>query len=94
MLTSFIVAASILVIIAVAGLCVAAASRHKKGARGSLDLVGRAGVVEKELGPDGAVMIGGEVWPARARDGRTIARGRRVRVVGAGGHLLLVEPEE
>ncbi len=94
MFTFFIVAAGLLVVIAVAGLGVAAASRHQKGARGSLDLIGRAGAVEKELGPDGAVLIGGEVWPARARDARTIARGERVRVVGASGHSLLVEPED
>ena len=94
MLTFFIVAAGLAVVIAAVGLGVAAASRHKKGARGSLDLVGRAGVVEKELRPEGAVMIGGEVWPARSRDGRTIARMRRVRVVGAGGHSLLVEAED
>ena len=94
MLTFFIVAASLLVVIALAGLGVAAASRHKKGARGSLDLMGRAGVVEKELRPEGAVMVGGEVWPARSRGGRPVARRARVRVVGARGHLLLVEPEE
>jgi membrane protein implicated in regulation of membrane protease activity len=39
-------------------------------------------------------MVGGELWPARTRDGRTGALGARVRVVGASGHLLLVEPEE
>ncbi|MCA1616216.1 MAG: NfeD family protein [Acidobacteria bacterium] len=94
MLTFLIVAASALAVIAAVALGVAAASRHKKGARGSLDLVGRVGVVEKELRPEGAVMIGGEVWPARPRGGGTMARGARVRVVGAGGHLLLVEPEE
>ena len=94
MLTFFIVAASLLVVIALAGLCIAAASRHKKGARGSLDLMGRGGVVEKELRPEGAVMVGGELWPARTRDGRTGALGARVRVVGTSGHLLLVEPEE
>jgi membrane-bound ClpP family serine protease len=56
--------------------------------------MGRGGVVEKELRPEGAVMVGGEVWPARTRDGWTVARGARVRVVGASGHLLLVEPQE
>ena len=94
MLTFFIVAASLLVVIAVVGLGVAAASRHQKGAGGSLDLIGRAGAVEKELRPEGAVLIGGEVWPARSRDARIIARGERVRVVGASGHSLLVEPED
>ena len=94
MFTFFIVTASLLAVIAVVALGVAAASRHKKGASGSLDLVGRVGVVEKDLRPEGAVMIGGEVWPARSRDGRTVARGARVRVVGAGGHLLLVELED
>ena len=95
MLTSFIVAGLLLVAIALVGVGVAAASRHKKGARGSLDLVGRVGVVEKDLRPEGAVLVGGELWPARAHGGggRAVARGVRVRVVGASGHLLLVEPE-
>lgn len=93
MLTFYIVAAGLIVVVAVC-VGVAAASRHKKGAQGSLDVVGRAGVVEKELRPEGAVLVAGELLPARARDGRAVARGARVRVVGASGHLLLVEPGE
>jgi membrane protein implicated in regulation of membrane protease activity len=93
MLTFAIVAGVLLVVVAAVCVGVAAASRHRKGARGSLVLVGRVGVVERDLRPEGAVLLGGELWPAAASDGRAVERGERVRVVGARGHLLLVEPE-
>ncbi|MDT7542258.1 MAG: NfeD-like C-terminal, partner-binding [Acidobacteriota bacterium] len=74
---------------------VAAALHHKKGARVSLELIGRVATVERDLSPEGAVLVAGELMPARARGGETILRAtcKRVRVVGARGHCLEVEPE-
>jgi len=45
----------------------------------------------RALEPEGAVLVGGELWPARARNGDRIAHGGRVRIVGARGHWLEVE---
>ena len=75
-----------------AALAVAALSRHKKGASGQLDLPGAVAKVETTLKPEGSVLVRGELWRARSRTGATIERGQRVRVVGASGHLLEVEP--
>jgi membrane-bound ClpP family serine protease len=74
---------------------VAAASRHKKGALAPLELIGRVATVERDLDPEGAVLVCGELMPARSRDGEKITRATcpRVRVVGARGHCLEVEPE-
>ncbi|MCA1816907.1 MAG: hypothetical protein LC746_10950 [Acidobacteria bacterium] len=74
----------------------AASARHKKSSSAPLDLVGRVGVVVRDLTPEGAVLVRGELFPARAPAGERIERagGVRVRVVGARGHLLEVEREE
>jgi membrane protein implicated in regulation of membrane protease activity len=75
-------------------VCVAFAAwlHHRKGAGGALRLEGRVALVLNSLEPEGAVMVGGELWRARTRSGVSIARGR-VRIVGARGHWLEVEPE-
>ena len=68
-------------------------SRQKKYSRSPLNLVGRVASVERALEPEGFVLIGGELWRARVRGEATVGRGgRRVRVVGASGCVLLVEP--
>jgi membrane-bound ClpP family serine protease len=72
-------------------LIIVAASRHKKAATGELNLMGAVASVETTLEPEGSVLIRGELWRARSLAGQTIERGRRVRVVGASGHLLEVE---
>ena len=66
------------------------ASREQKYSRLPLNLVGRVASVERALAPEGFVMVEGELW--RARGGATCERGARVRVVGARGCVLLVEP--
>jgi len=72
---------------------VAAVSRHKKASQQPFGLTGRVGSVEQPLRPEGFVMIDGELWRARARGGVEVGRGEsNVRVVGAQGHLLEVEP--
>lgn len=86
-----IISAAILILLAL-GL-VAAASRHKKSAGAPLAVIGRVATVERDLAPEGAVLVCGELMPARSRTGCAILRtdGARVRVVGARGHLLEVE---
>jgi membrane-bound ClpP family serine protease len=86
----------VLLVVAACAAGVAVASRrHKRGASGEVKLVGRTGTIERDLRPDGAVLVAGEVWPARTRSGRSLTRAecRRVRVVGVGRHWLEVEPE-
>jgi membrane-bound ClpP family serine protease len=75
-------------------LYIIALSRHQKGAGADLRLIGAVGRVETGLEPEGSVLVRGELWPACSKSGRRIERGRTVRVVGAGGHLLKVEPVE
>lgn len=80
-----------LLVTALLGLIVLA-SRHKKRAAGRLHLIGAIARVETDLRPEGAVLVGGELWQARTSDEReVILRGSRARVVGARGHLLEVE---
>jgi membrane protein implicated in regulation of membrane protease activity len=73
-------------------VCVVCAAwlHHRKGAGGALKLDGRMAVVVQALEPEGAVLVDGELWRARVRNGDRIARGR-VRIVGARGHWLEVE---
>jgi membrane-bound ClpP family serine protease len=85
----------IFALFAIACAVVVAASRHKKDARVPLELIGRVATVERDIDPEGAVLVRGELMPARSRTGATILRATcpRVRVVGARGYCLVVEPE-
>jgi membrane protein implicated in regulation of membrane protease activity len=73
-------------------------SRRKKSSRRPLRLVGRVASVERSLRPEGFVLIDGELWRARTTSGGTVASGSvehglsNVRVVGASGCVLEVEP--
>lgn len=67
-------------------------SRHKKSATGPIKLLGATGVVQTSLDPDGAVLIDGELWQARLQNGSHLPARARIRVLGAVGPLLLVEP--
>jgi membrane protein implicated in regulation of membrane protease activity len=82
---------ALFVVACVLALAAAAMSRHQKNAGRPLRVEGRVGVVLEALEPEGAVLVGGELWRARARGGDRIAGGGRVRVVGARGHWLEVE---
>lgn len=68
-------------------------SRQKKYSRSPLNLVGRVASVERALEPEGFVLIEGELWRARVRGAESIGSGGfNVRVVGASGCVLEVEP--
>ncbi|HEV2802627.1 MAG TPA: NfeD family protein [Pyrinomonadaceae bacterium] len=91
---------SLFILLLLLGVCfivvcavVAAMSRHQKSAARPLRLEGRTGLVLEALEPEGAVLVDGELWRARARGVERIAKGGRVRVVGARGHWLEVETD-
>jgi membrane-bound serine protease (ClpP class) len=68
-------------------------SREQKNSRRPLNLVGRVASVERTLDPEGFVLVEGELWRARLRDGGRAARGTlNVRVVGARDCVIEVEP--
>ncbi|HEY0080452.1 MAG TPA: NfeD family protein [Pyrinomonadaceae bacterium] len=70
-------------------------SRRRKSSRCEFALMNREGSVTEALEPEGAVLVGGELWRARSARGERVERGRsNVRVVGARGYLLEVEPLE
>lgn len=72
---------------------IAAASRHHKRATRKLELIGSRAVVATPLEPEGSVIVGGELWPARSRTGQSITRGR-VLIASAREHLLYVDAVE
>jgi len=64
---------------------------HKKAAAGNIKLIGEIGKVEMNLDPDGTVIVCGEMWRARTKDGAHVDAHTRVRVVGIEDHFALVE---
>jgi membrane-bound serine protease (ClpP class) len=74
-----------------ATLLVVALYRHKKAGAGEIKLIGEPATVETKLDPVGAVVVRGELWQARSKDGSVIPARARVCVVGFEGHLALVE---
>ncbi len=73
-------------------ITVAIISRHRKSSPEIIRLIGALASVEKELTPEGAVLVRGELWRARASGDVIVGRGRdNVRVVGLSNHLLIVE---
>lgn len=72
------------------------AFRHsiRPAATGAEALIGREAILVRAADPVGQIRLDGEVWKARCRHGRHIAAGRSVRVIGAKGLMLIVEPAE
>jgi membrane protein implicated in regulation of membrane protease activity len=65
---------------------------HARG--GPHDLVGKRGVAETELAPEGTVRIGAERWRAACAPGvAPVAAGEAVRVVEVEGLTAIVEPD-
>ena len=67
--------------------------RHKKAGSADIKLIGQFGQVDTKLDPEGTVIVCGELWRARSKDGAIIASHTRIRVVEFKAHLALVEPE-
>ncbi len=94
MFSLVLIAAAFLVSGVVAALVwIAVLSRRAKATGKESSLIGCLASVEKSLNPEGAVLVRGELWPARSLSGERIARGNaNVRIISAGGHYLEVEP--
>ncbi|MGH7305473.1 MAG: NfeD family protein, partial [Candidatus Rokuibacteriota bacterium] len=60
---------------------------------GAEGLVGKTGTVRERLGPEGQVMVSGEIWRALA-EGEPLEPGTQVRVVGVNGLTLKVAKAE
>ena len=73
-------------------IILAARSRHAKSGARDLFVIGATGFVNTRLDPDGSILIHGELWRARSKHGAAVDPTKKVIVVGAQGHLLLVEP--
>jgi membrane-bound serine protease (ClpP class) len=54
-------------------------------------VVGKVALVQADLSPLGTVFVGREAWSARTKDGSSVSRDARVRVVGQEGLTLIVE---
>ena len=65
---------------------------HKRSAKLPFKVIGATGFIETTLDPEGAVIIDGELWRARAAIGNTMKVRDRIRVIGVQAHLLVVEP--
>ena len=92
----------IVIIVLLLSLCLSALfifitllSRHRKAGAGKLDHLGMSARVETTLEPEGAIILDGELWRARVTQSATpVGPGSKVRIVGASGHLLIVEPAD
>ena len=73
-------------------IILAARSSHAKSGARDLLGIGATGFVNTKLDPDGSILIDGELWLARSKHGAVVDSRKKVIVVGAQGHLLLVEP--
>ena len=76
---------------ALATFLVVALYLHKRAGAGDIRLVGELARVDTKLDPEGTVIVCGELWRARSKDGAHISTRARVRVVGFEDHLALVE---
>ncbi len=83
------IVASLLLLVLVAGL-----SLRKRFGNNDQQVVGKSARVETTLSPDGTVIVGGELWPARSIDGLIITRQHAVKVVGVDDLCLLVEASD
>jgi len=68
-------------------------SRFSTPTIGRESLIGRMGVAESLVDPEGTVRVDGAPWRARTNRATPIAAGNAVRVVAIDGLLLEVEPE-
>jgi membrane-bound serine protease (ClpP class) len=76
------------------GMTVAVRARFSTPTVGREGMIGRMGLAEVPVDPDGVVVIDGARWRARTNRATPIAAGERVRVVEVQGLVLEVEPEE
>jgi membrane-bound ClpP family serine protease len=66
-------------------------SRRQKTRTDDRPLIGSGAVVDKQLSPEGAVLVRGELWNACSLHGQIIPSQTNVIVVGVRGHILMVD---
>ncbi len=71
---------------------VALEAASRKSVSGVAGMIGLVVIARTDLGPEGEVLVHGEIW--KARTAGKITKGSRVRVRGVDGLTLLVEPEQ
>lgn len=57
-------------------------------------MVGRHAQVQEFIGPEGSVTVDGVRWHAVWQNGTSSKRGATVKIIGADGMSLLIEPED
>jgi membrane-bound serine protease (ClpP class) len=67
------------------------AAQKMKAASGKKSLLDKEGEVLKALEPEGIVFVEMEDWTARSKDGKTIDKGEKVKVIAVDGIKLIVE---
>jgi membrane-bound ClpP family serine protease len=77
---------------AISLLVVIALWRHKKSTVSDMRLINEIARACTALDPEGSVLVHGELWHARSRDGVAIPINAEVKILEADGHVLLVEP--
>jgi len=87
----FLLIVVLICVAALATLVVVALYLLKRAVAGDISLIGELARVDTKLDPEGTVIVCGELWRARSKDGAHISPRTRVRVVGFEGHLALVE---
>lgn len=91
-LVKFLILTGILALTVALSLAIVfALYRHKKAGTGAVTVIGQTGEAASRLVPEGTVLVHGELWRARSRDGSTIGAKTLIRVVGVEGHLVVVE---
>jgi membrane-bound ClpP family serine protease len=76
---------------ALAALIVVALYIHKRNGSGDVKLIGEIAQVDTKLDPEGTVIVCGELWRAKSKDGAHLSKHTRVRVVAFVDQLALVE---
>jgi membrane-bound ClpP family serine protease len=57
------------------------------------DMIGEEVWVEEDINPEGKVQIRGEIWAATA-DGKRLLKGKKAKIVGARGLVLILKDSE
>ena len=69
-------------------------TQRKKALTGAKGLVGEEGEVRERLAPEGIVLVHGELWRAKEKEGKTVKKGERIKISKVEGMLLTVEKVE
>lgn len=69
-------------------------SHRKRVSTGDVGLMGKTGIVTRELSPNGQVYIRGEIWSAKSCDASTIPENTEIIVTNLAGLTLIVKPAQ